>query len=207
MDNTPSSRSGSAASSQSSRSDTSSQSTRFDTSSATSGGKAQDLRGKAGEAASKIADVAQQAGTQAKEAAASLASDAQQKARGLLNMQVTAGADLAGHVAESAHCAADNLDQNAPQLAELVRGAAERVDEFAQDLRGRTVEDLVRTASDFTRRQPALMFGLASLAGFLAFRVLKSAPSRSSGNQSTRSDDPYRDRQFSSERLGQFHGT
>jgi glycerol-3-phosphate dehydrogenase len=215
MDNTRSPRSGSAASSQSTRSDTSSQSTRFDTSSATSGGKAQDLRGKAGEAASKIADVAQQAGTQAKEAAASLASDAQQKARGLLNMQVTAGADLAGHVAESAHCAADNLDQNAPQLAELVRGAAERVDEFAQDLRGRTVEDLVRTASDFTRRQPALMFGLASLAGFLAFRVLKSMPPRSSGNQLTRSDDPYRhrpddpyrDRQFSGERLGQFHGT
>jgi hypothetical protein len=198
MDNTRSPRPGSAASSQS---------TRSDASSATSGGTAQDLRGKAGEAASKLADVAQQAGTQAKEAAASLASDAQQKAGGLLKMQVTAGADLAGHVAESAHCAADNLDQNAPQLAGLVRGAAERVDEFAQDLRGRTVEDLVRTASDFTRRQPALMFGLASLAGFLAFRVLKSTPSHSSGNQSTRSDDPYRDRQFSGERLGQFHGT
>ena len=73
MDNTPSSRSGSAASSQSIRSDTSSQSTRFDTSSATSGGTAQDLRGKAGEAASKIAEVAQQAGTQAKEAAAETA--------------------------------------------------------------------------------------------------------------------------------------
>jgi exonuclease VII large subunit len=165
------------------------------------------LRGKAGEAASKIADVAQQTGTQAKEVAASLASDAKQKARGLLNMQVTAGADLAGHLAESAHCAAENLDQNAPQLAELVRGAAERVDEFAQDLRGQTVEDLVRTASDFTRRQPALMFGLASLAGFLAFRVFKSTPSRGSGNQSARSDDPYRDRQFTGERLGQFHGT
>jgi hypothetical protein len=197
MDNTRSPRSGNAASSPS---------TRSNASSARSGGTTQDLRSTAGEAASKVADVAQQAGTQAMEAAASLASDAQQKAKGLLNMQVTAGADLADHLAESAHCAADNLDQNAPQLADLVRGAAERVDQFAHDLRGQTVEDLVRSASDFTRRQPALVFGLASLAGFLAFRVLKSTPPRSSGDQVTRSDDPYRHRQLAGERPGQFHG-
>src|SRR5262245_42345806 len=128
-----------------------------------SSSRGQDMRAKASEAAAKLADVAQQAGSQAKEVAGSLASDAQQKAKGLLNMQVTAGADLAGHVAESARCAATNLDHSAPQLAGLVRGAAERVDEFSQDLREQTVEDLVRSASDFTRRQPALVFGLASI--------------------------------------------
>jgi hypothetical protein len=163
-------------------------------------GVAQDMRAKAGEAISKVTDAAQQAGSQAKEAAASLASDASQKAKGLLNMQVSAGADLAGHVAKSARCAADNLDQNAPQLAGLVRGAAERVEEFSRDMRGQTVEDLVRTASDFTRRQPALVFGLASLAGFLAFRVLKSSPP-----DGRRLDDRSRDR--FGERAGQFHGT
>jgi hypothetical protein len=135
--------------------------------------------------------VAHQAGTQAKEAAMSLASDAQQRAKGLLNMQVTSGADLAGHVARSARCAADNLDPNAPQLADVVRGAAERVEEFSHELRGQTVEDLVRTASDFTRRQPALMFGLASVAGFLAFRMLKSTPTRGSDDQFIGSDDQY----------------
>jgi hypothetical protein len=164
------------------------------------------MRAKAGEAASKIADVAQEAGRQAKQAASSLASDAQQKAKGLLNMQVTAGAELAGHVAQSARCAAADLDQNAPQLAELVRGAAERVENFSRDMRHQTVEDLVRTASDFTRRQPALVFGLASLAGFLALRVLKSNPPH-------RSEDPYRrpeDQSYRGERFGkasgQFHG-
>jgi ElaB/YqjD/DUF883 family membrane-anchored ribosome-binding protein len=165
-----------------------------------SGHEPQDVRAKAGEAVSKLADVAQQAGSQAKQTASSLASDASQKAKGLLNMQVSAGADLAGHVAKSARCAADNLDQNAPQLAGLVRGAAERVEEFSRDMRGQTVEDLVRTASDFTRRQPALVFGLASLAGFLAFRVLKSSPPRGSQH-----DDRSRDR--FGERAGQFHGT
>ena len=130
-----------------------------------------DVRTKAGEAVSKLADVAQQAGTQAKQTASLLASDATHKAKGFLNQQVTSGADLAGYVADSA---ADNLSQNAPQLAELVRGAAEKVEEFSRDLRGQTVKDLVQTASDFTRRQPAVVFGLASLAGFLLCRVLKA---------------------------------
>jgi ABC-type transporter Mla subunit MlaD len=121
-------------------------------------------------------------------------------------MQVTAGADLAGHVADSARHAADDLARNAPQLADLVRGAAERVDEFSKDLREQTVEDLVRTASDFTRRQPALVFGLASLAGFLAFRVLKSNPSQAD-DRYPRSYDQYRQRQYPSDRARQFHGT
>jgi ElaB/YqjD/DUF883 family membrane-anchored ribosome-binding protein len=157
-----------------------------------SGPKSQDVRGKAGEAVSKLADVAQQAGSQAKQTASSLASslasDANQKAKGFLNQRVASGADLAGHVADSARCAADNLDQNAPQLADLVRGAAKRVEEFSRDLRGQTVEDLVRTASDFTRRQPAVVFGFASLAGFLLFRALKSNPPRSSEDGYLRSD-------------------
>ena len=154
-----------------------------------SGPKSQDLRGKAGEAVSKLADVAQQAGSQAKQTAFSLASDANQKAKGFLNQRVESGADLAGHVADSARCAADNLDQNAPQLADLVRGAAKRVEEFSRDLRGQTVEDLVRTASNFTRRQPAVVFGFASLAGFLLFRVLKSNPPRSSEDGYLQGDD------------------
>lgn len=154
-----------------------------------SGPKSQDVRGKAGEAVSKLADVAQQAGSQAKQTASSLASDANQKAKGFLNQQVSSGADLAGHVAVSARCAADNLDQNAPQLADLVRGAAKRVEEFSRDLRGQTVEGLVRTASDFTRRQPAVVFGFASFAGFLLFRVLKSNPPRSSEDGYLRGDD------------------
>jgi hypothetical protein len=167
----------------------------------------QDMRAKAGEAASKISDAARQASGQAKQAASSLASDAAKQAKGLLNMQVTAGADMVDHVADSARAAAESLDLNAPQLAGLVRKAAERAEEFSQDLRDQTVEDLIRTASDFTRKQPALMFGLASLAGFLAFRVLKSSPPKSAVEH-----DPMNDRfdsinRRSEYRTGQFHGT
>jgi hypothetical protein len=178
----------------------------------TTSGVAQDMRAKAGEAISKVTDAAQQAGSQAKDAAASLASDASQKAKGFLNMQVSSGSDLAGHVARSVRCAAENLDPNAPQLASLARGAAERVEQFSRDIRGQTVHDLVRTASEYTRRQPALFFGLASFAGFLAFRVLKSSPPDgefSMLDSSSRERDRFGDRSREplGQRAGQFHGT
>jgi hypothetical protein len=161
--------------------------------------RSQDPRTTASEAASKIADSAREAGDRAKEAASSLASDATKQAKGFLNMQVTAGADMVGHVVDSARIAADNLDQDAPQLAGLVRSAADRAEEFSQDLRGRTVEDLIRTASNFTRKQPALVFGLASLAGFLAFRIFKSAPPEHLAEHERGSERFERS-------AGQFHG-
>jgi hypothetical protein len=166
------------------------------------------MRAKAGEAAaSKMSDAARQASDQAKQVASSLASDATKQAKGLLNMQVTAGADMVAHVADSARAAAEALDQNAPQLAGLVRNAAQRVEEFSQDLRDQTVEDLIRMASDFTRKRPALVFGLASLAGFLAFRVLKSSPPKSAMEHEPVNNrfDPMNKR-FEG-RTGQFHGT
>jgi hypothetical protein len=146
------------------------------------------MRAKGAEAASKGADAASQASGQAKQAALSLASDATKQAKGFLNMQVGAGADMVDQVVESARAAAESLDQNAPQLAGLVRNAADRAEAFSQDLREQTVEDLIRMASDFTRKQPALVFGLASLAGFLAFRVIKSSPPESSMEQDMKSE-------------------
>ena len=80
-----------------------------------------------------------------------------------------------------------------------MRNAADRAEEFSQDLRDQTVEDLIRTASDFTRKQPALVFGLASLAGFLAFRVLKSSPPESAMEHDSMTE------RFEG-RAGDFHG-
>ena len=46
------------------------------------------------------------------------------------------------------------------QIAGLVRGAANGVERFSRDLRDQSVEDLWRSGSDFTRKQPAVVFGL-----------------------------------------------
>jgi|EndMetStandDraft_8_1072994.scaffolds.fasta_scaffold458045_2 hypothetical protein len=142
----------------------------------------QGMRAKAEDAVAKLTDVAQQAGNQAKQTASSMAADATQGAKGFLNSQVAVGADLAGHVAESVRSAADKLASDAPQIAGLVRGAADGVERFSRDLRDQSVEDLWRSASDFTRKQPALVFGLASLAGFLLFRVLKADSAEAGGH-------------------------
>jgi ElaB/YqjD/DUF883 family membrane-anchored ribosome-binding protein len=97
----------------------------------------------------------------------------------LLDEKVGEGANVVGHLASSVHTAAEDLDQNSPQLASLVRGVADRLDGYATDLRDQSVDQLVRAASNYTRRQPALVFGLAALVGFFALRTFKSIPAQS----------------------------
>ena len=98
----------------------------------------------------------------------------------LLDRQVGSGADMMGHVAGAVKRAAQELDRDAPQLAGMVRTAAEQMNGYADGLRDQSVEQLTRAASDFTRRQPAVVFGLAALAGFCVLRTLKSSPSMAS---------------------------
>jgi hypothetical protein len=64
------------------------------------------------------------------------------------------------------------LDAHSPVAASIVRDLAGRLDRFAEDFEGETVEQLARSASDLTRRQPLVVFGIAALAGFLAFRAI-----------------------------------
>jgi hypothetical protein len=98
---------------------------------------------------------------------------------GLLNDQLGVGAQSANRFASSMRVAADDLDHENPMLADLVRGFAHNVDRYADRLEDQTVEQLAKSASDLTRRQPALMFGLAALAGFFVFRTFKSASASS----------------------------
>jgi ElaB/YqjD/DUF883 family membrane-anchored ribosome-binding protein len=120
---------------------------------------------------------AQDAAQRAKEAASDTAAEMKGHVKQMLDGQVGAGADLVGHVAQSAKRAAEELEQNAPQIARLVHGVADRIEGYSDDLRDQDFDQLMQTASDFARRQPALVFGLAALAGFLVFRTVKATPS------------------------------
>ena len=128
----------------------------------------------ASDAAARLSDAAQSAGRHAKDAASGLAGEANQQFKGLLNDQLAAGAGMAQHVAEAVRVAADKLRPNAPRMAGFVGTAADTIEDFSGSVRGRSVEDLLQTASDFTRRQPAAAFGAAALAGFFLFRILKA---------------------------------
>ena len=56
----------------------------------------------------------------------------------------------------------------------LVRGFATTADKCRQDLQGQTPEQLFQSVSSFTPRRPALVFGIAALAGFIGFRAFKT---------------------------------
>ena len=139
-------------------------------------GKAQNIKGAASDAFAKVSDVARDAGSKAREAASETAFTMTEQVKELLDRQIGNGASVAGHFANSAKLAADDLDRNSPLLAGMVRSLARKVEGYADEFQDQTVDHLTRTASDFTRKQPALVFGLAALAGFFIFRTMKSAP-------------------------------
>ena len=133
-------------------------------------------RKQGGDTLSQVSNAAQNATSSAKKAASEAASTITDQVKGLLDSQLASGVEMVGHLGSSAKRAAADLDRNAPQLAGLVRGVGDRIESYADDMRDQSVDELFRSASDFTRRQPALVFGLAALAGFFAFRTIKSTP-------------------------------
>ncbi len=153
----------------------------------------QDDRGltdKIAEARSQAGEAVHQVGRQARKAATSLASDANEKVVGLMDRQVGAGADLAGHIASSVRSAADDLEKNAPQLAGFVRDAAQSIDRLSGRIRDQSAGDLFRASSAFARRRPAVIFGGAAILGFLLYRVV-NAPIDASGRDGGGANDDF----------------
>ena len=138
-------------------------------------GKTKSVKDAAGEALAKASDVALDAGTKARQAAAETASTMTEQVKELLDRQIGSGASAAAQLARSMKLAANDLGTQSPVLAGLAQSFADKVETYADDLKDQTVEQLARTVSDFTRRQPALVFGLAAVAGFLLLRTLKSS--------------------------------
>ena len=147
-----------------------------------SGGKS--FTDQANEAARRVGETAQQAQSQAREAISSLSSHAAGSVKELLHNQVNAGADFVTDIAHSIHCAADDLNHSAPQLGELAHEAARQVDAFATRVREKPADELFADASDFARRQPAVVFGAAAMLGFAMFRMLKVGAQTSYGSPS-----------------------
>jgi ElaB/YqjD/DUF883 family membrane-anchored ribosome-binding protein len=147
----------------------------------------------ANDAFSRASDTVRDTAEKAKQAASDTASTVTAQAKELLDRQIGKGANMAGQFASSARLAADDLDHQSPVMAGLVRTMANKIDAYADDLHDQTVEQLTRTASDFTRRQPALVFGLAAVAGFFVFRTVRSGQLMSSPptQPAQRSEQPW----------------
>lgn len=135
------------------------------------------IAGAANDAYEKAAEFTGDAAGKVRQAAGEAAANTTSQLKDLLDNQVGTGAAMLGDLAHSVHRAADDLDRSSPLVGGLFRNVAERMSGYADELEGQTSDELLRAAKNLTQRQPALVFGLAALAGFFVFRAMKNAPS------------------------------
>jgi hypothetical protein len=96
------------------------------------------------------------------------------KAEDIADRSKAAGADAVAGVARTAQALADTVAGDSPALAEYVRGAGQKIDRLASDLRDKKVGDLLTSAAEFGRSQPVIMLAGAALVGFALSRLIKA---------------------------------
>jgi len=134
-----------------------------------------------GEVLSQPADIARQAVNEVGRAVSETACAIVSSTKDSLSREVGRSADLVGHIAHSVRQAAEDLDDKVPQVAGMVRGAADRIDAYSRDLRGVSIDRLASAIGNFARRQPVLALGAAALVGFFAYRIMAAASSGATG--------------------------
>ena len=96
------------------------------------------------------------------------------KAEDIGNRAKGAGAEAAAGVARAAQAIADSVASDSPALAEYVRGAGQKIDRLASDLRDKKIGDLLTSAAEFGRSQPVVLLAGAALVGFALSRLIKA---------------------------------
>lgn len=112
------------------------------------------------------------------------AGKAADRARHVLEQEKDAGADRLAEMADAIRAAGEKLDTELPGAAQFVETAATNLHEVSDSLRARKPEELLEAIGGFARRQPALFFGGAIVAGIALSRVLAS--SQGHGHSSSR---------------------
>jgi hypothetical protein len=101
------------------------------------------------------------------------------KAEDIADRSKQAGAEAIAGVARTAQTLADSVAQDSPAIADYVRGAGQKIDRLASDLREKKVGDLLSSAAQFGRSQPAVLLAGAALVGFALSRLIKAGATRS----------------------------
>jgi ElaB/YqjD/DUF883 family membrane-anchored ribosome-binding protein len=136
---------------------------------------ARDLKNKAVDMAESSTDALKGRANDFVDAAKGVASQAGDKLKETVDGQKTAGADYVHGIADAMRRASREFESDVPIAATYMRKAAEQVENVSQSIKNGDIEDLVRTAQSFARRQPTAFFGIAALAGFGVIRFLKSS--------------------------------
>ena len=140
----------------------------------------QDLTEKAKDLAGNSADALKAHASDFADAAKDVASQATDKLKDAVNDRKSSGAEYIGTLADTMRRAAREFDTDLPIAGTYIRKAAEQVDGVSEGIRNGNLNDLVRSAQTFARRQPTAFLGIAVLAGFGVVRFLKSSAESSS---------------------------
>lgn len=143
-----------------------------------------ELKAKTGEFTGASADKIKEGASSLTDTAREVANQAGDKLKEAAAERKSAGADYVGNLAEAIRRASREFDSELPMAGQYIRRAASQVENVAESMRTGDLNDLMRKAQSFARRQPTAFLGMAALAGFAAVRFLKSSSSENSSGDS-----------------------
>jgi hypothetical protein len=133
------------------------------------------VQAQASEAMDVVKETGRKAAEEAKVQGAELLGQAQERAEDLVEEGKATGAEQASGFVRAIHHAADDLEGSSPDIARHVRAAADSLNGISVALRERSAGQLLQDVTDFARRQPTLLFGVAAIAGFGLVRFARSS--------------------------------
>ena len=142
-----------------------------------------EVKQRAGDALRASTDVARDKFKEAADAAKDMASGTMDQLQEQTRQQQRTGADFVERFASNIREAARAFEGDAPFAARGINSAAGYVEGAAEKIRNESFRDLVDSATDFAKRQPAAFLGISVLAGFAAVRFLKASGGQSSSSQ------------------------
>ncbi|MDQ6834101.1 MAG: hypothetical protein M3008_11940 [Chloroflexota bacterium] len=184
----------------------------------TSGGGTPSGAGQSSQTQTDIGAKAQDVVEQTQQKAGEVADQVKQQATSQLSSQKDRAVESLGTVADALRQTGKHLHENDQHgLEQYANKAAERVEQFSGQLRGKDVQEIVRDVERYARRQPALFLGGAFALGLLGARFLKSTAQREEdegkGNyrydrsQSAYGSGSYRGQSARSGQSGQYTGS
>ena len=145
----------------------------------------QDLKEKAKDLADTSTDALKGHASNLVDAAKDVASQATDKLKDAVDDRKSSGADYVGSLADTMRRAAREFDTDLPMAGTYIRKAAAQVKGVSDTIRTGNLNDLVRNAQSFARRQPTAFLGIAVLAGFGVVRFLKSSTDGNSRSETS----------------------
>ncbi len=121
---------------------------------------------------------------QAKQKSTEVVQQAQDTAKSTLEQQKGRAAGSVDAVAQALRQTGQHLhEQNQGSFGQMAEQAAERLEQFSDDLQNKSVDEIIDDVQDIARREPALFLGGAFLLGLLGARFFKASGDRSRSRQ------------------------